>query len=212
MRRGVTVRGRLLDPAGKPVAQAQMVCRLHKTAVPSLFEVEVRGDQFALHGCDPGKDYPVYFLDWEHGWGATCTVAGKQADGDPVTVQLAPCGKAVVRFVDDEGKPLKNHQIQAPVILKMVVTPGPTCEQADDHGTLEADQLFADNLMSRKDRVARKQLKTDADGRCTYSGLIPGATYRLSVWDKDAGVVLKKEFRAEDGKTLDQGDVRLPAR
>jgi RNA polymerase sigma factor (sigma-70 family) len=212
LRRGVTVRGRLLDPEGKPVARAQMVCRLHKTAVPSLFEVEVRGGRFALPGCDPDKDYPVYFLDWENGWGATVTLSGKQAGGDPVTVQLAPCGKAVVRFVDADGKPLKDHPIQKPVILKMVVTPGPTCEQADDKGQLEADQVFADNLMSRKDRVARKQLKTDAEGRCTYAGLIPGATYRLSVWDADAGLVLKQEFRAEAGKTLDQGDLQLPAR
>ena len=173
---------------------------------------QVQGGQFVLHGCDPAKDYPVYFLDAEDSWGATVTLAAKQAGGAPVTVRLARCGRAVARFVDGEGKPLKNQSIRAAVILKMVITPGPPCEQADDKGLLEADQVFAENLLSRKDRVARKQLKTDADGRCTYSGLIPGATYRLSVWDKDAGVVLKKEFRAEDGKTLDQGDVRLPAR
>jgi RNA polymerase sigma factor (sigma-70 family) len=211
LRRGVTVRGRLLGPGGKPVARAQMVCRLLHTAVPSLFHVEAQGGLFALHGCDPDKDYPVYFLDPEDGWGATVTLAGKQAGGDPVTVRLATCGRAVVRFADPEGRPLKDHLMRSAVILKMVVTPGPPCEQADDKGLLEADQVFADNLLRRKDRVARKQLKTDAEGRITYSGLIPGATYRLSVWEKGVGVVLKKEFRAQGEKTLDLGDVKLQA-
>jgi RNA polymerase sigma factor (sigma-70 family) len=209
LRRGVTIRGRLLGPGGKPVARAQMVCRLLHTAVPSLFHVEVQGGLFALHGCDPGKDYPVYFLDAEDGWGATVTLSGKQAGGGPVTVRLAPCGRGVARFVDPEGRPLKNHLIRSAVILKMVVTPGPPCEQADGKGLLEADQVFAENLLRPKDRVARKQLKTDAEGRITYSRLVPGATYRLSVWEKGVGVVLKKEVRAQGEKTLDVGDVQL---
>jgi RNA polymerase sigma factor (sigma-70 family) len=212
LRRGVSVRGRLLGPGGKPVARAQMVCRLLKTAVPSLFQVEVQGGQFVLHGCDPAKDYPVYFLDAEDSWGATVTLAAKQAGGAPVTVRLARCGRAVARFVDGEGKPLKNQSIRAAVILKMVITPGPPCEQADDKGLLEADQIFADSLISHQDRVARGAPRTDAEGRFSYAGLIPGATYRLSVWENDAGLVLKKEFRVQAGKALDLGDVPVPAR
>jgi hypothetical protein len=204
LRRGVTVRGRLLDPEGKPVARAEMVCGLLRSAVPSNSNVEVRDGLFALHGCDPDKEYPVLFLDPEKGWGAAVTLAGKQAGGESVTVRLTPCGRAVARFVDAEGKPLKDQPIWKAHMLRIVVTPAA--------GPLEAVEDFAENLISRKERVARKGLKTDAEGRVTYSGLIPGATYRITVLDPKAGEVVKKEVRAESDKTLELGDVSLPRR
>jgi RNA polymerase sigma factor (sigma-70 family) len=210
LRRGVTVRGRLLDPEGKPVAHAVMVCRLLHTAVPSLFHVEVQGGAFALHGCDPARDYPVSFLDAENDWGASVTLSGKGA-GTPVTVRLAPCGRATFRLVDPEGKPRKNHPLRS-LILKVVVTPGPDLEEAYRKGLLAGDEEFADNLLSRKERVARKGLRSDGEGRVTFSGLIPGATYRLSALEPEKGDVLKKEFRAPSGKTLDLGEVPLSAR
>jgi len=210
LRRGVTVEGRLLDPDGKPVARAQMVCRLLRTALPSSPNVEIRDGIFALHGCDPEKDYPVLFLDAEHDWGAAVTLSGKQAGRERVTNRLSPCGRATVRFVDGDGKPLKDRLLRD-VLLQVVVTPGPTYDEALRKGTLAADEAFAENLISRKERVATKGRKADGEGRFTYAGLIPGATYRLSVLGKQ-GVVLKKEFRAEAGKTTDLGDIMLEPR
>jgi RNA polymerase sigma factor (sigma-70 family) len=206
LRRGVTVRGRLLDPDGKPVARAVMACRLLMRAVPSNWEVEARDGVFALHGCDLDKEYPVHFLDAEHGWGGTVTLSGKQAGGDPVTVRLAPCGRATARLVDADGKPRKDYSLR-PLMLHLVLTPGPpSYDDAVRKGILAADEEFAENLVSRKERVARRNLKTDAEGRFSYPGLIPGATYRLSAFEAD-GIVLKKEFRVEAEKALDLGDV-----
>jgi hypothetical protein len=210
LRQGVTVRGRLLGPGGKPVSRTLMVCGLLRTALPSLSHVEVPGGLFALHGCDPAREYPVLFLDTDNGWGAAVTLAGKQA-GEDVAVRLAPCGKAVARFVGADGKPLKRESVWKGTMFRLVVTPGPFYGAARK-GELEAGEEFAENLLGRKERVARKTLRTDAEGRVSYAGLIPGATYRLTVLDPEAGEVLKKEFRAEAGKTLDLGDVRLPSR
>jgi RNA polymerase sigma factor (sigma-70 family) len=207
LRRGVTVEGRLLDPAGKPVAHARMVCRLLLSAVPALSNVDVRDGVFALHGCDPEKEYPVMFLDSEHGWGANVVLAGNQAAGDPVTVRLSPCGRATARLVDADGKPLAGYLLRR-VLLHVVITPGPTYEEALGKGVLVADDDFAENLVSHKERADTRNLKTDAEGRFTYAGLIPGATYRLSVLGPK-GVELKKEFEVRAEKTLDLGDIAI---
>ena len=63
-------------------------------------------------------------------------------------------------------------------------------------GVADHTRLLAENLVSRKERVTMRNRRTDGEGRFTYAGLIPGATYRLSVLGR-GGVVLKKEFRAE---------------
>ena len=51
--------------------------------VPSRFYVDVRDGRFALHGCGPEQSYPVSFFEPEHKWGATVTLSGKQAGGEP---------------------------------------------------------------------------------------------------------------------------------
>src|SRR5262249_9818276 len=124
LRRGVTVRGRVLGPDGKPVAHGVMISALIRTALPSFSHVDIADGWFALHGCDPGKTYPVFFLEPEHRWGASVLLAGKQARKGPVTVRLNACGKAVARFVDPQGKPLKNYPMKE-FSLRIVVTPGP---------------------------------------------------------------------------------------
>jgi RNA polymerase sigma factor (sigma-70 family) len=208
LHRGLTVRGRVLGPDGKPVAHGVMISALIRTALPSFSHVDIRDGWFALHGCDPGKIYPVFFLEPEHRWGASVRLAGKEGRGGSVSVRLTPCGKAVARFVDPQGKPLKDYPMKD-FLLQMVVTPGPTYEEALRKGVLTADEEFAVNLVSRKERVAWKRFTTDAEGRFTYGGLIPGATYRLSVWDNKVGFVVKKEFRGQAEKTLELGNITI---
>jgi hypothetical protein len=204
LQRGVTVKGRLTGPDGKPVARALMFCRLHVASFDLFwrFPVEVRDGQFELHGCDPKESYPVYFLDPENKCGATVTVSGKQA-GEEHKVRLAPCGQAVARFVDPQGKPVANHHPH----LEMVITPGPNRYDftAGDKGVLAADSELLANL----DRLNYwKGPSTDAQGRCTFVALIPGATYRIAVFGKD-GAVGVKEFTVESGKTAELPDITV---
>ncbi|HEV3258657.1 MAG TPA: sigma-70 family RNA polymerase sigma factor [Gemmataceae bacterium] len=202
IRQGVQVRGRLIGPDGKVVAHALMFCRLHVWSRDLIwrFPVDVRDGQFEVNGCDPAKSYPVYFLDPKNRWGASVTLSGKQAGGDPVTVRLKPCGKARARFVDPDGKPLRNYR----PVLDIMITPGahPFHRIAGDNELLYADQEYVGNL----DRVNYWDgPRTDAEGRCTMPALIPGATYLLGTYEKDGWIL--KEFTVQAGKTRDLGDV-----
>jgi hypothetical protein len=204
LRRGATVRGLLLGPDGKPVASALVLHRLHVGIDLSWhFAAEARDGIFEIHGLDPEKSIPVYFLDAENQCGATVQLSGKQT-GERVTVQLAPCGKATARYVDDNGQPIAGHAMSP----DMIITPGSPkryLNAAGDHGKEEflADSMALVNL----DRTNYSdKVKTDAEGHITFPALIPGATYRVARWEKDEWVP-HKEFTVESGKTIDLGDI-----
>jgi RNA polymerase sigma factor (sigma-70 family) len=203
LRRGATVRGRLLGPDGKPVTRAVMLHRLHVTRDLSWhFADEARDGVFEVHGLDPDRAVPVYFLDAEKQCGATVELSGKQA-GEAVIVKLALCGKATVRYVDGQGRPLAGYAA-APDI---VVTPGAS---SDDAAAQAKGELLADaGSLTNLDRHNYwDRLRTDAKGRITFPALIPGATYRVGRYDRDRWLP-HKEFTAESGKTIDLGDVTI---
>jgi RNA polymerase sigma factor (sigma-70 family) len=201
LRRGATVRGRLLDPDGRPVARAVVLHRLHVYDDLSWhFADEARDGVFEVHGLDPEKAVPVYFLDPATQSGAVVPLSGKQA-GQELTVTLAPCGRATARYVDGQGKPVADYQA-APDI---VVTPGRLTWMSGD-GNKQGPRADEGWLMNLDAQDYGDKVKTDAEGRITFPALIPGATYRVGRWDRDRWR-LHQEFRAETGKTIDLGDV-----
>jgi RNA polymerase sigma factor (sigma-70 family) len=204
LRRGVSVKGRLVGPKGEPVGKALLICRLHVDALSPYwrFPVEVRDGKFELHGLDPEKPCPVAFLEPEKRWGTTVQLSGKDA-GKEATVRLQPCGQAVARFLDAQGKPVADHR----PMLDIVVTPGPHRYdfKAAEKGQLAADQDFLANI----DRHNYwKGPVSDAQGRCTFPALIPGVTYRLSNFRKGMHFV-ERDFTVEAGKTFDAGDITI---
>jgi RNA polymerase sigma factor (sigma-70 family) len=205
LKRGVTVKGRLLGPDGQPVGKALMICRLNVDALSPMWHlpVRLRDGQFELPGLDPEKSCPVAFLDPENRWGATVQLSGKQAKG-PLTVKLRPCGQAKARFLDKTGRPLANHR----PMIDIVVTPG---AHRYDYKAAEKGQLAADgDFLSNVDRHNYwRGPVTGADGRCTFPALIPGVTYHLTSFGKD-GHYVAREFTAESGKTFDAGDITFP--
>jgi RNA polymerase sigma factor (sigma-70 family) len=202
LRRGVTVRGQLIGPDGKPVARALMAHRLHvSVALAWQFPEVVRDGVFEVHGLDPEKGVPVYFLDAENQCGATVTLSGKQA-GEAGTVKLAPCGKATARYVDGQGRPLAGYEPSP----DLVITPGAAGHViVPGKGDLLAD---ATSLTAFDRHNYWHRLKTDAAGRITFPALIPGATYRV-MGQKGEYPELHKDFTAESGKTIDLGDVPI---
>jgi hypothetical protein len=164
------------------------------------FASEARDGVFEVHGLDPDKSVPVYFLDPATQSGAVVRLSGKQA-GQELIVTLAPCGRATARYVDGQGKPVAGYST-APDI---VVTPGRLTYMSGNHkqGEVRADEESLTNL-DREDYWGK--VKTDAEGRVTFPALIAGATYRLGRFDRDRWL-LHKEFRAESGRTIDLGDV-----
>ncbi len=204
LRRGVTVKGRVVGPDGKPVAEALMLSRLGVDATSSYwrgFPVVVRDGRFELHGCNPEKSYPVCFLDARHKAGATVELSGKQA-GEDVVVRLAPCGQATTRLLDADGKPMVKYSLW----LELVVTPGPSrydLKKLYEKGELAADSEYVVNI----DRLNYQNGPfTDAEGRITFPALIPGATYHIVEID-DRDEMVKCVFKAESGKTIKLPDV-----
>jgi RNA polymerase sigma factor (sigma-70 family) len=202
LRRGVTVRGKLLGPDGKPVARALMAHRLHvSVALAWQFPEVIRDGVFEVHGLDPEKGVPVYFLDAENQCGAMVTLSGKHA-GETVTVKLAPCGKATARYVDGQGRPIPDYAISP----DFIITPGAAGHViVPGKGELLAD---ATSLTSFDRHNYWQRLQTDAKGLITFPALIPGATYRV-MRQKGEYPELHKDFTAESGKAIDLGDVSI---
>jgi hypothetical protein len=205
LRRGVTVKGNLVGADGKPAAETLMLSRLRIDPTSPYwrgFAVEVRDGRFELHGLDPDHTYPVYFLDAKNKLGATVELSGKQA-GETVTVRLQPCGSAVARFINADGKPLGNHRPP----LEIVVTPG---HHSFDRKSSEQGKFIADaDFVANVDRLNYwKGPSTNSQGRITLSALIPGAKYRI-VLSGPQNFVKPKDFTVESGKTTDLGDLSI---
>jgi RNA polymerase sigma factor (sigma-70 family) len=222
LRRGVTVKGQLVGPDDKPVASAVMFVSSHRPRFETVMHpVLVRGGRFEVRGLDPEKTYRLLFLEHPHlppamvtpeslqGFpqlymkellgpqnklGMSVEVSPKKVK-DELVVKLATCGKAKVRFVDGDGKPLANYSPW----LQLVVTPGPRIFQALEEKKLAAEVV---SLTGRYGgQIANNP--TDANGYVTFEGLIPGATYRLKKTDQEPNNEVLKDFTTDAGKTAE---------
>ena len=181
LRRGVTLKGRVIGPDDQPVRDAQMISRLFPNRPFRSWSYWLGTDhgrvldgRFELHGIDPDAEVPVHFLDPKSKLGATVRVSGKSAVAGPITVRLEPCGTIKARFVDPGGKPIAAY----PSIIEMVVTPGAAFNsEQDKEGLLLADQSLLsliDPLNYETDPVS------DAQGTDHSPRLDPGRD--LSDW------------------------------
>jgi RNA polymerase sigma factor (sigma-70 family) len=217
-RRGVTVKGYLVGPDGKPVQEAQILAGGRPAPLErKIRPVPIRDGKFELHGCDPEATYPVLFLtapykpgiNWisvpsskaalmaklhlapffgnPHWLGAAVRLSGKQAGGEPVRVQLKPCASVALRFVN--GAEQLQPLIKFDPSIDLVVAPGPDLNEAWDKSALAGEIVALSNSWVRWNPVG---IATDAEGRLTLTGLIPGATYRINHLD----ATLAKEFTA----------------
>jgi hypothetical protein len=219
LRRGATVRFRLIGPNGEPVRDVRVYSRavLGPTAAsadrmwwPATFEVARRGD-FEVHGLDPDTEIPVHFLQPESKLGATARISGKMAAQGPVTVRLEPCGTAMARLVGPDGQPVTGQP--RGLSVTMAITPGPPTGAAPLRtGGLAADEA----ALSRIDPVNHANpLVADVQGRITLPALIPGATYRIidrsavAAPDVGEGPQIRREFTVGPGEAIELGDVLI---
>jgi hypothetical protein len=213
LRRGATVKLRVVGPDGQPVRAAWMFSRLLLQPQPvpwrrfwGAYHGDVHDGHAELHGLAEGAEVPVYIYDPENRLGATAVVSAKAAKDGPITVQLLPCGLAMARLVDAKGKPLTGYR--DPWVISMIITPG-----RDGMNRTEAtpDQPVADSeYLSRADPERYADLVTDSQGRITFPALIPGATYRLndmSTLDDAGGRKTRGSFVAGPGEAVELGDI-----
>jgi hypothetical protein len=209
LKRGVTVRGHLVDSNRQPVREALLVSRWYlsrnnMTVNHAPTWKKLRGGRFELGGCDPGSSAPVLFLDAKHQRGAAIELSGKQADED-VVVNMKPCGSAKVRIVDDHSRAVRAGR--SPAHLEVVLSQGASFGDIfmDDQKTspLMGDAIHVENL----DHDRYRDIMTDAEGRLTFPSLIPGATYRITVFNQKKKTEI--EFTVDPGQIKDLGDLKI---
>jgi hypothetical protein len=201
---GETVKGRIVDEAGKAVDQVEAISRLNISPYSSTWRGGgapiVRGGEFEIVGLEKGKEYPIHFLHPERKLGATAIL--KVGEAEP-TVVLKPCGEAKFRLVDAEGRPVADHE----PTVEMVVTPGPHHFDAKSAqaGKLAGDSDFIQNVdrLNQGDRHI-----SDKDGRILVPALIPGATYQI-VTRLNNEFQIAKVFQAQANESLDLGDITV---
>jgi RNA polymerase sigma factor (sigma-70 family) len=188
LQRGVTIKGRILDPDGKPVQSAVLYHSLnlqdngdqayffHYSPLP----VAVKDGSFALTGLDPKAKVTVFILDRKDEFGGRAVLSAG-SDGEPATIKLQPCGKVKTRFLDKDGKPAKGHSLGLQFTL-----------DADRHAEMShAEAMGGWNVLGH----------SDAEGRLTVGGLIPGVGYRYFDGKKS------QEITVESGKTQELPDI-----
>jgi protocatechuate 3,4-dioxygenase beta subunit len=216
LHRGITVKGEVIGPDGKPVQEAQMFSRilLMPSGVPwrswqGFYHGSVRNGRFELHGLASKAEIPVFFLEPKRKLGAMVNISGKSGLGGPITVRLESCGTARARLVDPAGKPLAGYR--DPYLIGMVVTSGPPWYSRD-----KADQS---RLAGERDFVCRLDpinypngCVSDGSGRVIFSALVPGATYQIddmTAIGANGGGTRRNEFTVKPGETLELGDIRI---
>jgi hypothetical protein len=213
LRRGMTVRGEVLDPDGKLAKDTWMISRIITPAPHGPLRLWFRGHhtvapdgKFLLHGLDPGVETPVHFLDPKRKLAATALISAKSAPGGATVVRLAPCGAAVMRLVDPNGKPVTALR-GGPWLISIVVTPSALMQMRS------AETLADESDLPRLDPVNYARFPTpDAQGMITFPALIPGASYRVidRTTVRDAsGPQVRKEFTVKAGESIDLGEIRI---
>jgi RNA polymerase sigma factor (sigma-70 family) len=206
LRRGVTVKGKVVGPDGKPVRGVKMLSRLAvSTFLMGFIEaraVDLPGPDFTLGGCDPKRPYPVILFQEKKGWGAMVELPGKQPGG-PLTVKLEPFGKATVRFLTPGGEPVEGHWPEVEVVL----SPGPSWAdpKAMTKGLRAADTVNLANVHLGSYQMGT--FRSGAQGRITLPFLIPGVTYRITSIERGGRSL--REFTVRPGETKDLGDIVL---
>ena len=221
LRRGVTLKGKLVDSDGKPVKDAVLlVGGLRPPWEKALTPIEIHDGHWELRGCDPERTYHLVFLACPDKPQLTMTAEGigstgklmlpmligpknrlgiavdipaKKAGGEPITVRLQPTGSARLRFRDAQGKTLPSHNPS----LELVVSPGPTFAKALQEGTLAGETVY---VAAPIGQPGKNPPQADDAGTLIVEGLIPGATYRLRNFQQ---AEIFKEFTAESGKRVE---------
>jgi hypothetical protein len=212
LRRGITIKGQLVGPKGEDIESAVALYPRSNLNFwyPNAKPLLVRNGHFELPGCEQKKATRVYFLDSAHGWGASMDIDPQKAEKEPPRIVLHPCGSVSVRFVDSQNRPKANYCVSGfntstrnptplPFMLPLLVMEGNRDLSAGYFGW---DPNYFDTAHYR-------DLRTDTDGRVTFPTLIPGAPYKLVVFDVPTGAVVKNDFTVEAGQELKLPDVTV---
>jgi hypothetical protein len=177
------VRGRLLDPDGKPL-RAVRVRGLNQSE--DDWSDPLRDPEFTAAPPHPDRPRRLTFRHDERKLVGTAVVQGGSEKA--VEFKLEAWGSVTGRLVDAEGKPVTPASLFAPA------------GKGADGKTI--------------DMVRISNVFTDADGRFTIDGLLPGVSYDLhfrEIKPRGRGGVVIKDVRTRSGEQRELGDLKINA-
>jgi hypothetical protein len=182
---GRTVKGRVLDPDGKPLAGAQARGLKSSPTAFGPWEGEpLKTAGFEAVAVDPKRPRALVFVHKEKKLAGMVRVRGDEKD--PVEVKLQPWATVTGRLVDADGKP------QADVRLGFVQN----IDEPDPSGV--------------GDLPGARELHTDAQGRFTLEGFAPGLRYNLVAMDSRRVLAsIGRNMTLKAGEAKDVGNVTL---
>jgi RNA polymerase sigma factor (sigma-70 family) len=186
---GAARTGRLVDPDGKPVVGAMVYGLSSGWGMKT-----VHGASFEVVGLEPGRPRTVSFVHKDRRLAGS--VAVEPGDG-PLEVRLAPCGSAIGRAVDEDGRPL------AGALVELVLYDRRGEQIPKGIGFWPPDESWS----------------ADQEGRFRIEGLSPDLTVRVGfrhgsrpdvflVPEKSKEAVLH-HVTARPGETVDLGEIRM---
>lgn len=187
--RGAARKGRLIDTDNRPVTGVQAY------GLTSDWEVQtLDGDEFEVIGLEPGRPRTVFFMHKDRRIAAAPVF---QPGGGPVAVRLVPCGSAIGRILDQDGRPLAGAMVMVAlkdrrgeqIPLNIGLWPSGESFNADDQGRFRVEGISPDWIVSLS---IRPRSRPDVF-------LEPQA-------EKKA---ILERVRARSGETIDLGEIRV---
>jgi hypothetical protein len=150
---GLTLKGTVLDPDGKPLAGA-LPGGLDSFGGGSWAHHPLKTAEFTVLGLDPGETRLLQFYHKEKQLSGSIVIRGDQKESP--TVKLQPAATLTGKLVTQDGKPAADGELIALIA---------------DPGSLKAD--------TTRGSFPGNRIRPENDGTFCIEGLIPGLTYKL---------------------------------
>ncbi|HMP77955.1 MAG TPA: M56 family metallopeptidase, partial [Pirellulaceae bacterium] len=139
-----------------------------------------------LEGLSSEKPEWLYVWDEARHLGARVLVGGHEYLPE-IQIELAPCGEARLRLIDEAGRPIAGEKLNPGLLIS-----GRPLDETTFYDFVQVGHLG---------KPTSEPLRTDAEGNVTLRYLIPGSSYRIF----DSGLRYF-DFTVETNEPIDLGD------
>ena len=193
---GHKVQGKLFDPEGRPVTGA-LVTGLRSDQVLAPDYPPLHGADFTIVGLQLNRPRLICFVHLDKKLAGSLVVRGDESSRQ--VVKLMPWGTVSGRLLDEQGKPIKNSNLEF-------------TDNADRKPgqpmSLDLGAYIVEPIPGQLEKLPR----TDENGRFSIDRLIPGLKYDLALTGRDRrnkeGIAFTN-LVLKPGESKDLGDVTL---
>ncbi len=199
---GGIVKGKLVDPEGRPVSGA-VAAGLNIDDWEWEPHLALDSADFTAVGLHPDRPRLLCFVHPTKKLAGSVVVRGKEPK--PIAVKLQPWATVSGRLLDAKGKPIPNAKLW----FTEVPVRKPGQPMALDTGRFVAE---------RSDYKPKSDPRTDEQGRFRVERLVPGLKYNLALMDEEGATSLEQikwpglvfsNLILKAGETKELGDVKL---